>query len=288
MDGYFFPTLIEKFVQFLTKQGKSNFTIVAYKKDLEQFVGYLSTQELVDVRDVKKNHVEDFINKLLTDNYTKKSASRKLNSIRTFFRYLKEEGVVEFNPSLDVSHPKYVQTPPRIFSKLEYRAIRDVAKEDSRTYAMVEILLQTGIRIGELTNLHLSDVKEDHLAVRTYGKGQSRHVPINKAVKKAINDYLKTRVDGNNPEDYLFITRTGKPLLIRNIRQIIARCFREVSVENATINDFRNTFIAHQLMSGYSIDYIAKIVGHKRLSSTERFLHLVKENGEKKEKLEEL
>jgi integrase/recombinase XerC len=288
MDGYFFPTLIEKFVQFLTKQGKSNFTIVAYKKDLEQFVGYLSTQELVDVRDVKKEHVEAFINKLLTENYTKKSASRKLNSIRTFFRHLKEEGVVEFNPSLDVSHPKYVQTPPRIFSKLEYRAIRDVAKEDNRTYAMVEILLQTGIRIGELTNLHLSDVNEDHLAVRVYGKGQSRQVPINKAVKKAINDYLKTRVDGNNPEDFLFITRTGKPLLIRNIRQIIARCFREVGVENATINDFRNTFIAHQLMSGYSIDYIAKIVGHKRLSSTERFLHLVKENGDKKEKLEEL
>ena len=84
------------------------------------------------------------------------------------------------------------------------------------------------------------------------------------------------------------MTRTGKGLLIRNVRQIIMRCFKEVGIENATINDFRNTFIAHQLMVGYSIDYIAKIIGHKRLSSTERFLSLVKETPHKKDKIEEL
>lgn len=293
MDNYFFPSLIEKFTGFLSQQGKSNFTIVAYKKDLEQFVGFLSTKDLNDVRDVKKAEIEGFINKLIEDNYSKKSASRKLNSIRTFFRYLKNEGLIEQNPSLEVSHPKYIQVPPRIFSKLEYRAIRDVAKEDLRTYAMVEILLQTGVRIGELTNIRLGDVKENELHVRSYGKNPARTVPLNKAVKKAINDYLKVRNSNSGKEqtdeDYLFITRTSKPLLIRNIRQIITRCFREVGIENATVNDFRNTFIAHQLMNSYSIDYIAKLVGHRRLSSTERFLNLLKDQeGEKKEKLEEL
>ncbi len=293
MDNYFFPSLIEKFTNFLSQQGKSNFTIVAYKKDLEQFVGHLSAKDINDIRDVKKTDIDGFINKLIEDGYSKKSASRKLNSIRTFFRYLKNEGMIEQNPSLDVSHPKYIQVPPRIFSKLEYRAIRDVAKEDIRTYAMVEILLQTGVRIGELTNIRLGDIKDQELLVRPYGKNPSRSVPLNKAVKKAINDYLKVRGNGQvketGDEDYLFITRTGKPLLIRNIRQIITRCFREVGIENATVNDFRNTFIAHQLLNGYSIDYIAKLVGHRRLSSTERFLNLVKEKeGEKKEKLEEL
>ncbi len=284
MDSYFFPTLVEKFIQYLTSQGKSHFTIVAYKKDLEQFVGHLSSKEITDVRDVKKADIEAFIQKLLDQNYTKKSASRKLNSIRTFFRFLKQENIAETNPSLDVSHPKYTQTPPRIFSKLEYRAIRDVAKDDPRTYTMIEILLQTGIRIGELTGLHISDIKDDYLVIRTYGKGVGRNVVMNKAVKKAIQDYLKVRGTPTGVEDFLFITRTGKPLLIRNIRQIIARCFREVGIENATVNDFRNTFIAHQLVSGFSIDHIAKIVGHKRLSSTERFLNLVPEEPAKKER----
>ena len=264
MDGYIFPALVEKFVAQLQSQGKSSFTIVAYKKDLEQFIGYLSSREINDIRDVKKPEIEGFIAKLITENYTKKSASRKLNSIRTFFRHLKSSNIIEQNPSLEVSHPKYIQTPPRIFSKLEYRAIRDVAKEDPRTYAVVEILLQTGVRIGELTSICVSDVKE------------------------SIDDYLAVRGSQTSPDDLLFVTRTGKGLLIRNVRQIIMRCFKEVGIENATINDFRNTFIAHQLMAGYSIDYIAKIVGHKRLSSTERFLSLVKETPHKKDKIEEL
>jgi site-specific recombinase XerD len=286
MNNYLLPSLIEKFIDYLKSQGKSEFTIVAYKKDLEQFAGFLTSKEISDFREVKKETIEEFINKLLTQNYTKKSASRKLNSIRTFFRYLKNEEVIEHNPSLDVSHPKYVQLPPRIFSKLEYRALRDFAKEDPRTYALVEILLQTGIKIGELSNLRMDDVKENTLFIKAYGKSPQREVPINKAVEKSIDEYLKVRSESR--DDHLFITRTGHPLLIRNIRQIISRCFREVGIENATVNDLRNTFIAHQLMNGASVEYIARVVGHRRLSSTERFLNLVKEEAERKEKLGEL
>lgn len=292
MDNYLIPALIDKFIAFLKSQGKSNFTVIAYKKDLEQFAGFLSTREKGDARDIKKDDIEAFINRLLEQTYTKKSASRKLNSTRTFFRYLKNEGVIDQNPSLDVSHPKYIQALPRIFSALEYRALRDVAKEDSRTYALIEILLQTGVKIGELANLRLSDIKDGSLYIRNYSKCPSREVPLNKAVKKAVDIYLKTRNENlkgeSSSEDFLFITRTGKPLLIRNIRQIIARCFRDVGVENATVNDLRNTFIAYQLKNGVPIEYIAKIVGHKRLSSTERFLNLIKEDIEKKEKLGEL
>ncbi len=287
MDTMVLPSLLDKFVTYLKSQGKSDFTIIAYKKDLEQFIGFLTSKEKSDIREVKKEDIDAFINKLLQESYTKKSASRKLNSIRTFFRYLKNEAVLEQNPSLDVSHPKYTQAPPRIFSKLEYRALRDVGKEDTRTYALIEILLQTGIKIGELAGLLLADVDEEALKIRGYGKNQERNVPLNKAAKKAISDYLKTR--GNSTQDeHIFITRTGHPLLIRNIRQIITRCFREVGIENATVNDLRNTFIAYQLINGASVEYIAKIVGHRRLSSTERFLNLVKEEAERKERLGEL
>lgn len=286
MESSLLPSLVERFVSFLKGQGKSQFTIVAYKKDLEQFIGFLTSKEKTDVREIKKEDIDAFIGKILHDNYTKKSASRKLNSIRTFFRFLKNEEIIEQNPSLEVSHPKYSQILPRIFTKLEYRALRDIAKEDQRTYALVEILLQTGIKIGELAGIYISDIKKDSLYVRPYGRNPGREVPLNKAVKKAIEDYLKERRDSN--EGFLFTTRTGHPLIVRNIRQIITRCFREVGIENATVNDLRNTFIAYQLMNGSSIEYIAKIVGHRRLSSTERYLNLVKTEAERKEKLGEL
>ncbi|GIW64456.1 MAG: tyrosine recombinase XerC [Patescibacteria group bacterium] len=286
MDNLLIPSLVDKFIKYLESQGKSSFTIIAYKKDLEQFVGYLTSKEINDIREVKKDDISSFINKLITDGYTKKSASRKLNSIRTFFRYLKNEGILEQNPSLDVSHPKYAQALPRIFSKLEYRALRDYAKEDPRTYALVETLLQTGMKIGELANLRIEDIKEKTIYIRPYGKSPSREVPINKALKRALDEYLKVRPNGKT--NHLFITRTGNQLLIRNIRQIIDRCFKEVGIENATVNDLRNTFIAHQLQNGASIEYIAQLVGHKRLSSTERFLTLVKEETKRKEALGEL
>jgi len=286
MDNVLLPSLVERFIKYLESQSKSTFTIVAYKKDLEQFIGFLTSLDIQDVREIKKENIDGFINKLITDSYTKKSASRKLNSIRTFFRYLKNDGVIEQNPSLDVSHPKYVSSPPRIFTKLEYRALRDFAKEDPRTYALVEILLQTGIKIGELANLHIEDVKASTLFIRVYGKTKGRDIPLNKAVKKAIDDYLKVRP--TSKDNHLFITRTGHSLLIRNIRQIISRCFREIGIDGATVNDLRNTFIAHQLKNGASVEYIARLVGHRRLSSTERFLNMVKEVAERKEGLGEL
>ena len=287
MVNYIPHSLINDFVEHLKSQGKSMFTVVAYKKDLEQFVGFLTTKDKTDIREIKKEDIDGFIAKLIGDNYTKKSASRKLNSIRTFFRYLKNAQIIEQNPSLDVSHPKYTSSPPRILSKLEYHALRDFAKDDARTYALIEILLQTGIKIGELSNIHTEDVKDGTLSVRTYGKTPLREVPLNKSIKKAVADYLRIR--GINAKDtHLFITRSGKPILIRNIRQIINRCFREVEIENATVNDLRITFIAQQLLNGASLEYIAKIVGHKRLSSTERFLNLVKDEVKRKEKLGEL
>lgn len=287
MENILLPSLADRFVKHLESQEKSSFTVVAYKKDLEQFVGFLTTQEISDIREVKMDHINGFINKLITDDYTKKSASRKLNSIRTFFRYLKNDGVIEQNPSLDVSHPKYIQSAPRIFSKLEYRALRDFAKEEPRTYALIEILLQTGIKIGELAALKTKDIKEVTIHISQYGKTPEREIPLNKAVKKSIDEYLKGR-SSQEANGHLFITRTGHPLLIRNIRQIISRCFREVGIEKATVNDFRNTFIAHQLKNGASVEYIAKLVGHRRLSSTERFLNVVKEEVQKKEGLGEL
>lgn len=289
MDNFTLRPLIDDFVKNLQSQQKSQFTIIAYKKDLEQFVGFSIGLEKNDVREIKKEDIDQFINKLIKDGYAKKSASRKLNSIRTFFRYLKNKEVIGFNPSLDVSHPKYTQGAPRILSKLEYHALRDFAKDDCRTYALIEILLQTGIKIGELANTKFKDIKENVLRVRPYGKNPEREVPINRSVQKAIDEYLKVRSNKNNSgEDFLFITRSGRPILIRNIRQIINRCFREVEINDATVNDLRNTFITHQLVAGASAEYVARIVGHKRLSSTERFLNLVKEAVVRKEKLEEL
>lgn len=287
-DNIVFSDYLDKFIANLKENGKSRYTIVAYKKDIEQFLGFLAKKQLAAINEVKKEDIQEFITSLLEKSYSKKSASRKLNSIRTFYRFLKDQGVITINPALDVPHPRFESSKPRILSKLEYRALRDYARRDKRTYAIIELFLQTGIRIGELANIRISDIKGEELIIRSYGKSGGRSIPLNKLAKKAIDDYLKVR-QKTDQTDHLFITKNNKQLLVRNIRNIVDRCFKEVGIEGVKVNDLRNTFIAHQLAAGVPLAYVSKVVGHKRLSSTEQFLDLAEQNTQSSQyKLDEL
>jgi site-specific recombinase XerD len=173
-----------------------------------------------------------------------------------------------------------------VLTKLEYRGLRDAAKEDPRIYALIELLLQTGMKIGEVAGLKINDIGQRSVHVDASGSQPAREVPLNKPAEIALKSYLKVRP--NFPDPHVFITRTGKQMLIRNIRQVIDRCFLDVGIQNATVNDLRNTFIAHQLATGVSLEYIARVVGHKRLSSTERFLEAIGKDYDRKEILGEL
>lgn len=276
-----------QFLDYLGSRRRARATIVAYGKDIEQLTSFLTNMGKKDVADVTREELEAFLKKLSADNYTPKSISRKINSMKTFYRFLKASGAVTIDPSLDIEHPKYDVKPPRVLSKLEYRALRDACRSDLRIYAIVELFLQTGIRIGELANLALSDVKDAQLYIAAQEGHAERTIPLNRAAKDAIANYVRLR-DKAAKSKALFITKTGRPLLIRNIRTAIDRYFRIAGIEDAKVNDLRHTFIAHHLMAGTPITTLSKFVGHKRLSTTEKYLELVKDKQVENIKLEEL
>lgn len=276
-----------QFVEHLGSRRRAKATVIAYAKDIEQLISFLGGTGKKTIDEVTHDDISAFLKKLSGDNYTPKSVSRKINSIKTFFRFMKASGVLAHDPAVEIEHPKYEVKPPRILSKLEYRALRDACRADARTYAIVEIFLQTGLRIGELANLKIKDVKDTELHIAEQEGHQERMVPLNKAAKDALNNYLSIR-DGGSPDQALFITKTGKALLIRNIRTAIDRYFRIAGIENAKVNDLRHTFIAHHLMAGTPITTLSKLVGHKRLSTTEKYLDLIKGKQGETVKLEEL
>lgn len=275
-----------EFKEFLKNKGHSTSTIVAYGKDIEQLVDFLKVLEKNHVHEITKEDIEAFLAKMTKDGYTPKSVSRKINSTRTFYRFLKISEYVTDDPSLLVSHPKYQLAPPRILTPTEYRALRDAARNDARMSAIIELLLQTGIRIGELTALKLSDIQKESLHVPSIEKHEERTVPLNKRALEALNKYLSIRPKVT--EDHLFITKTGKPFLIRNIRTSVERYFRLAEIKNAKVNDLRHTFVAHHLKHGASIVLLSKILGHKRLSTTERYLEYVPERAPESQILSEL
>ena len=277
-----------QFKNFLKDKGNSTATIVAYGKDIEQLVEFLKGRGLETVDQVQREDLESFLAKMGKDKYTPKSISRKINSIRTFYRFLKSSSHVTDDPSLLVSHPKYELAPPRILTPTEYRALRDAARNDPRMSAIIELLLQTGIRIGELTSLRLSDIKKDSLRIPAIEKHEERVVPLNKRAQESLNKYLEVRPKTSNEADFLFITKSGKPFLIRNIRTSIERYFRLAEIRNAKVNDLRHTFVAHHLKNGTSIVLLSKMLGHKRISTTERYLEFVPERAPENQILSEL
>ncbi|HUV42494.1 MAG TPA: tyrosine-type recombinase/integrase [Patescibacteria group bacterium] len=279
-------TAHQNFIDHLKKSGKATSTILAYGADVEQFANQLKKKQITQTTSVTQEMVEEFKNSLKKQKYTEKSISRKLNSLKTFFRYLKERGLIDKDPAALVEHPRYEVKPPRVLSKIEYRALRDACRDDPRMAAVVELFLQTGLRIGELARLELDDIGEREIRVRPYESHSERTVPLNQPAKKALDRYFEVR--SKTKSRAVFVTKTGRPMLVRNIRASINRYFRIAGIKKATVNDLRHTFIVHQLSSGTSVTTVQHLVGHKRLSTTEKYLELAEEKNEERVKLEEL
>lgn len=264
-----------KFQDFLRSKKRASATILAYGKDIDQLITFLEDLKKENIKEVASADIEAFLAHLQGKGYTPKSLSRKLNSTRTFYRFLKVNEYITDDPSLLVAHPKYELSPPRILTPLEYRALRDAASIDPRIYAIIEVLLQTGIRIGELAALRMTDVEENTLHIAPYEGHAARDVQMNRRAKEALKRYLAVRP--NTSDNHVFVTKTGKPFLVRNIRDAVERYFRKAGIENAKINDLRHTFVAHHLRNGVSLVFLSKVLGHKRLSSTERYLQYIKD-----------
>src|SRR3989338_10490443 len=216
-------TAHRQFSDYLISQQKAKATIIAYSKDIEQLVAFLSDMGKKSVMQIERDDLEAFLKKLSTDGYTLKSLSRKINSIKTFYRFLKYKNFISINPAADIAHPKYNIKPPRILSKMEYRALRDACRSDIRTYTIVELFLQTGVRIGELANLKINNIKEKEIIIDAQEGHPERSVPLNKAAKDSLDKWLQVRP--KSEDQSLFITKTGKPLLVRNIRTTVVRIF---------------------------------------------------------------
>ncbi|HBQ51058.1 hypothetical protein A3B42_03570 [Candidatus Daviesbacteria bacterium RIFCSPLOWO2_01_FULL_38_10] len=279
----------QQFIGHLQGKSRASATILAYGKDIEQLIKHLQAAGKNDPLEIATEDLQSFMDKLAKESYTAKSISRKTNSTKTFFKFLKSQGLIQQDTAQALQHPKFENKDPRILTKLEYRALRDAARADTRMLAVIEVLLQTGVRIGELAKIRVEDVNLENQTIHVplSEDTREREIPLNKPASEAVSKYLNIRP--KSPSHALFITKTGRPLLIRNIRTAIDRYFRIAGIKEAKVNDLRHTWVAFQLQAGVSLLTVSKLAGHKRLTTTERYLQFIQgHNGEGKVKLEEL
>jgi site-specific recombinase XerD len=264
--------LLPKFIDSLREKGRSPATILAYRSDLEQMVDFLVKKERATAEQVQSTDLDAFRDTLLADKYTPKSVSRKLNAVKTFFRWMIDQNIITSDPSATVAHPKIENTLPKYMSQLEYRALRDVVRTDLRIAAIVELILQSGLRISEVAGLKSENVKDGSLIIEAYATQPQRTIPLNKPAKDILESYLNIRPKADSP--YVFISKNGKPLAVRNIRASIARYMQRAELPNYSVNDLRTTFMVENLKNGVDIVLLSQVSGHKRLSTTERYLEL--------------
>src|SRR3989344_3570848 len=167
-------SLLPKFITNLEKLGRSPATILAYKSDLEQLVEFLLKTNMATSDKIKTENLDSFRDTLLSQKYTPKSVSRKLNAVKSFFRWMVDENYLTTDLSKSVSHPKVETSNPKFLTPLEYRALRDATRSDPRISAIVELILQTGLRISEVANIKANDVTDSTLKVEGYATQPER------------------------------------------------------------------------------------------------------------------
>jgi integrase/recombinase XerC len=279
--------IIARFVDYMAlEKGASPHTCRAYRTDLELFAAFLHEQGLpVDVTKIDYLTIRLYLGHLYQGRQIKRtSVKRKLASLRTFFKYLKREGLVEKNPAKMVAIPKGEKTLPHALSVDEafrFLDIPDAASPlGSRDRAILEFLYSSGLRVGELTALSLSDLDLGTGMVRVLGKGgKERMVPIGSKAVEALKLYLTRRGElmakGKSASQYLFLNHRGGPLTPRSVERMIKKYLLQGGiVKETTPHTFRHSFATHLLDAGADLRGIQELLGHASLSTTQKYTHV--------------
>jgi len=268
---------VTAFLRYLeVEKNASPHTLRSYRADLVDFEAHLAAQsETPETADVRA--VRGWLAALHRRGLDPTSVARKLAAVRSFYRLLVRRGVVERNPAREVRGPrparKLVGFLPidETDALVGARALGGAARE--RDVAILEMLYATGLRVSELAGLDLESVDRDARTVRVLGKGRKeRIVPYGVAAARALEAYLGRRATRSGP---VFTRARGGRLGVRSIRAVVGRAAAAAGVtRRVTPHTLRHTFATHLLDAGADLRVIQELLGHSRLSTTQRYTHV--------------
>lgn len=273
---------IDKFLHSLRQRNASVHTLKAYTGDLDNFAAYVGAR---DWRSIDHLTIRGFLSHLYQKQLGKTSVARALAAVRSFYGWLAQEGVVEQNPAALVSTPKLPKKLPRVPTIEEMNTVLDgqmpeVASFPERDRMMFELLYGCGIRNSELIGINLDDIRLSSEAILIRGKGKKeRYVPFGDSVKAALAAYLpqrqQTLAERKKITTALLINQRGGRLTTRSVGRII----KKVAVAKGLSPDvhphtLRHAFGTHMLEEGADLRSIQEMLGHERLSTTQRYTQL--------------
>lgn len=280
---------LDRFEEHLKyERNVSEHTLRNYMSDLKQFHDYLCPVEPsgkrreIDIHHVDHITIREYLARFYKDHHKKTSIARKLATLRSFFKFLCREQILEMNPAKLVSSPRLEKKLPKVLSIED--VIRFIEAPDLETVlgkrdrAILELLYGAGIRVNELTRLNLADVDYKNQSIRVRGKGRKeRIIPFGSKAKEALEMYMEVRgdlllespVDDRDPE-ILFYNYQGTRITTRSVGRMVDKYLKECALSlDLSPHSLRHSFATHLLSNGADLRAIQELLGHARLSTTQ-------------------
>lgn len=277
--------IIEEYLQYLKALGKSENTLAAYRRDLNQFRDFLFSKYDKDllISHIDRYIIRDFMGYLYEEmSNTNRSISRKLTALKGIFKYCLTHNYIDKNPTLTMKNPKYEKKIPQYFSEEDMDFLLSLPNLSSkfgvRNLALLELFYSSGLRISEMIILTLRSIDFNNQIVKVLGKGnKSRLVPIGSKALQAINNYLAIRHSflSDFSGDILFLSKSGRPLSRKELATILNQYLKLVGQKKGySPHTLRHTFATHMLSHGADLRAIQEMLGHANLSTTEIYTHV--------------
>jgi integrase/recombinase XerC len=283
--------LTKSFLQYLRyEKNYSSHTIASYKKDLEQFECFiLQSKEAFNPEEIHSDQVRNWIVDLMREEYSpgKKysplSIRRKLSSLKSFYKYLQKEQLIENNSVKKVAGPKASKKLPCFVKEQEIDLLLDQEGmetdfESVRDLAMLEVFYMTGMRCAELVNLKNNDVDFSAHQLKVTGKrNKQRIIPFSHKLEEKLRHYITVREEevGKSTEDSFFVRKDGRPLSNSVVYRIVKKHLSSLSgLSKRSPHVLRHSFATSMLNNGASLSAVKELLGHASLSSTEIYTHI--------------
>ena len=260
-------------------------TIDAYKRDIDQYLGYLSDIGIKHLSHIKSTHIRNYIRVLNDGGMAPASISRIISSIRSYHKYLSSENIIDENPVLVINNPKLPKKLPDVLSEKEISLIIDAIEESSQFYqrdkAIIEMLYSCGIRVSEICNLEMSNLFMEDELIRVMGKGnKERLLPLGNRSRKYLDDYIIHSRLGfikKTGSSFVFVSRNGNQLT-RAMVNIILNKWTQASglKKSVSPHKLRHSFATHLLEGGADLRFVQALLGHSDISTTQIYTHLDK------------
>ncbi len=273
-----FSYYIDKFINYLgIEKNYSQHTITNYQRDLREFAAFLESRNCQDIKNIDYFILRKFLGVLSEKKLGKRSLSRKISTLKSFFKFVVREGIVKNNPAASLIYPRLEKSLPKFLTEKEVDLVLSLPQGEGlfplRDRAILEFLYSTGARVSEMTALKAEEVDLIGGMVKVKGKGRKeRLLPLGEPAVNALKQYLDARSDNCKA---LFINQRTKNLTDRGVRSIIARYIKKAALTlSVSPHTFRHSFATHLLNRGADLRSVQELLGHSTISTTQIYTHL--------------